>query len=463
LFDPEARLHTDISTEAAYQLQFPLDNKPIGRYLLSWSGYRVQIRAGHVYREEKMRLVETTRRRVLAGIAASTLVAGLAGSAAAQDAKPLRIGIIDDLSGPNSGNSGPGTVEAAEMAIEDFGAKVLGRPIELLVATDENKPDIAVALARKFYDEDGVQMITGLAASNSALAVQNVAREANKISITSAAASAELTGKGCTPNSIHWMFDTYASALSLVDGIIQQGGKKWFFITVDVNFGRDMQATGTEFIEKQGGEVVGSVTHPLGNLDFSSAVLSAQNSGADVIALAQAGADLENTIKATREFGVLDGGQKLALFFLQTAQVESIGQEATQGLITPTPFFPRLNEETLAWTERFVKRVPGGRVPTANQANAYAAVTHYLKAVEAAGTDESEAVLAKMREMPINDMMTKDGIVREDGRVLRDLHIVEVKAPSESSGDYDYFKVLTTVPKDRAYRSINDGGCEYVQ
>jgi branched-chain amino acid transport system substrate-binding protein len=406
---------------------------------------------------------ETTRRTLLLGTAASIALIGLGGSLRAQDAgKPLKIGIIDDLSGPNSGNSGPGTVEAAKMAIEDFGGKVLGRPIELLVATDENKPDIAVAIAQKWFDQDGVQMITGLAASNSALAVQNITKQANKISIVSAAASAELTGKGCTPNSLHWMFDTYASALALVDGIIQQGGKKWFFITVDVNFGRDMQAQATSIIQQKGGQVVGSVAHPLGNLDFSSAILSAQSSGADVIALAQAGADLENTIKAAREFGVTQNGQKLAVFFLQTAQVESIGQQATQGLITPTPFFPRLNDETLAWTKRFVKRVPGGRVPTANQANAYGAVTHYLKAVAAAGTDETQAVLKKMREMPINDMMTKNGQVREDGRVLRDLNIVEVKKPEASSGDYDYFEVLTTIPKERAYRGLKEGGCPYV-
>lgn len=406
----------------------------------------------------------TFTRRGIAGLAFAAVAAmGLTATAVAQDSQPLKIGIIDDLSGPNSGNSGPGTVEAAKMAIEDFGGEVIGRKIELLVSTDENKPDIAVAIAKKYFEEDGVSLITGLASSNSALAVQNVTMEANKISITSAAASAALTGEGCTPNSIHWMFDTYAAAKSLVDGMIQQGGKKWFFITVDVNFGRDMQAQATKFIEDQGGEVVGSVAHPLGNLDFSSAVLSAQSSGADVIALAQAGADLENTIKATREFGVLQGGQKLALFFLQTAQVESIGQEATQGLITPTPFYPQLNDETLAWTKRFVERVPGGRVPTANQANAYAAVLHYLKAVEAAGTDDTDAVLAKLREMPINDMMTENGKVREDGRVLRDLHIVEVKSPGEASGDYDYFKTLTTISKDDAYRGLKDGGCEYVQ
>ena len=400
-----------------------------------------------------------TRRGVLAGVAASVLA--LSGPAFAQDAGPLKIGMIDDLSGPNSGTSGPGAVEAAKMAIEDFGGEVLGRKIELLVATDENKPDIAVALARKFFDEDGVRMIAGLAASNSALAVQQVAHQAGRISITTGGASAELTGKGCTPHSIHWMFDTYAAANSLIDGVIEQGGKKWFFITVDVNFGRDMQAEGAKFIAEKGGELVGSVAHPLGNLDFSSAVLAAQGSGAEVIALAQAGDDLANTIKTAHEFGVLQGGQKLAVFFLQTAQVESIGQEATQGLVTPTPFFPQLNEETLAWTKRFVQRVPGGRAPTANQANAYGAVTHYLKAVEAAGTDETEAVLAKMREMPINDMMTKDGVVREDGRVLRDLNIVEVKAPSESSGDFDYYKVLTTVSKDGIYRSIKDGQCPF--
>jgi branched-chain amino acid transport system substrate-binding protein len=407
-----------------------------------------------------MKALQKTRRGLCLGAALLALGAGVA---SAQSVKPLKIGIIDDLTGPNSGNSGPGTVEAAKMAIEDFGGKVLGRPVELLVATDENKPDLAVAIARKWFEQDGVSLITGLASSNSALAVQNIAREFNKINIVSAAASADITGPGCSPNGLHWMFDTYASSAALVDGLIQQGGKSWYFITVDVNFGRNMQAEASDFIKKLGGTVAGSVAHPLGTLDFSSPVLSAQASKAQVIALAQAGADLENTIKATREFGVLRGGQKLALFFLQTAQVESIGQAATQGLITPTPFFPRMNEQTLAWTERFVKRVPGNRVPTANQANAYAAVTHYLKAVAAAGTDDSKAVLAKMQQTPINDMMTKGGKVREDGRVLRDLYIVQVKSPQESQGKYDYFKVLTTVPSDRAYRGMYDGGCPFMK
>jgi branched-chain amino acid transport system substrate-binding protein len=403
----------------------------------------------------------TQRALVLWAMAASMAVA--APMALAQDTKPFKIGMIDDLSGPNSATSGPGAVEAAKLAIKDYGGKVLGRPIELLVATDENKPDIAVAIARKWYTEDGVKMIAGLAASNSALAVQNIAKETNNISITTGGASAELTGKGCTPNSIHWMFDTVSSAMALVDGVISQGGKKWFFITVDVNFGRDMQAEGTRVINSKGGKVVGSVAHPLGNLDFSSAVLAAKASGADVIALAQAGNDLENTIKATHEFGVLKGGQKLALFFLQTAQVEGIGLEATQGLITPTPFFPRLNEETLAWTRRFAERVAGRRAPTANQANAYGALMHYLKAVDAAGTDATATVLAKMREMPVNDMMTKNGKIREDGRFLRDLHIVQVKSPQTSTGEFDYYKVLTTVPKESAYRGLKDGGCAFVQ
>ena len=261
-----------------------------------------------------------TRRALCLGAALFAL--GI-GAAFAQGDKPLKIGIIDDLTGPNSGNSGPGTVEAAKMAIEVFGGKVLGRPIELLVATDENKPDIAVAIARKWFEQDGVSLITGLASSNSALAVQNIAREFNQINIVSAAASADITGPGCSPNGLHWMFDTYASSAALVDGLIQQGGKSWYFITVDVNFGRNMQAEASDFIKKHGGTVAGSVAHPLGTLDFSSPVLSAQASKAQVIALAQAGADLENTIKATREFGVLRGGQKLALFFLQTAQVES--------------------------------------------------------------------------------------------------------------------------------------------
>lgn len=402
-------------------------------------------------------------RRFLLTALAVGLLAGAAPAAFAQAPKPLKIGVIDDLSGPNSVASGPGTIEAAKMAIEDFGGKVLGRPVELLVATDENKPDLAVAIAKKWFENDGVAMITGLPISNSALAVQNLATPADRVVIVAVAGATDLTGAQCSTHAIHWQTDTYAASAALVDGIMQKGGKKWFFITVDYIFGRDIQAQATKQIVAKGGQVVGQVLHPAGNLDFSSAIIAAQQSGADVIGVASGGQDMENTIKAAREFGLMQGGKQLGLFFLQTSQVEGVGQDGTQGSITATWFMPRLNAETSAWTDRFVKRVPGGRVPTALNFGAYSATLNYLKAVEAAGTDDAKTVIAKLKSMPIDDIVSKGATIRQDGRLLRDLTLVQVKAPKDAKSKYDYFDVLTTIPKDRAYRPMAEGGCSFVK
>lgn len=397
-------------------------------------------------------------RRALAACALAVAVS-LPFAAHAQD--PFRIGVIDDLSGPNSVASGPGTVEGARMAIEDFGGTVLGQPIELLVATDENKPDLAVAIAKKWFEEDDVKMITGLPISNSALAVQGQAAPHDRIVIVAAAGSSAMTGEQCSTHAAHWQTDTYAAGAALVDGIIQRGGKKWFFITVDYNFGKDIQADATKFIEAAGGEVVGSVLHPGGNLDFSSHILAAQQSGADVVAVANGGQDMENTIKTAREFGLLGSNQQLGLFFLQTSQVEGVGQATTKDLVTSTWFWPTMNDETAAWTDRFVARVPGGRVPTALNYGTYSAVMHYLKAVAAAGTDDAATVMAKMRELPIEDA-TGEAHLREDGRVIRDMHLVAVKGADQSASKYDYFTTLTDIPGERAYRPLDEGGCPIV-
>ena len=399
-------------------------------------------------------------RRVALGFAAALAFAA-ALPAAAQET--FKIGLIDDLSGPNSVASGPGTIEAAKMAVEDYGGKVLGKDIEVLVATDENKPDIAVAIAKKWFEEDGVKMITGLPISNSGLAVQNLAAPADRIVLVAAAGASVLTGAQCSTHAVHWQTDTYAAGSALVDGIVSAGGKKWFFITVDYNFGKDIQADATRFIEARGGEVVGSVLHPGGNLDFSSHMIAAQQSGADVVAVANGGQDMENSIKGAYEFGLLGSGQQqLALFFLQTSQIEGVGQDLTAGLTTATWFYPTMNEETAAWTERFVKRVPNGRVPTALNFGAYSATMHYLKAVDAAGTDDAKTVMAKMREMPVNDIASKGGVIREDGRLVRDMVLVKVKQPSESKSKYDWFEVIAQIPGERAFRPISEGGCPHV-
>jgi branched-chain amino acid transport system substrate-binding protein len=404
------------------------------------------------------------RRALLTAVAAGVLTAGSIFAASAQAPKPLRIGVIDDLSGPNSVASGPGTIEATKMAVEDFGGKVLGRPVEVLVATDENKPDLAVAIAKKWFENDGVAMITGLPISNSALAVQNLAAPADRIVIVAVAGATDLTGAQCSTHAVHWQTDTYAASAALVDGIMQKGGgKKWFFITVDYIFGKDIQAQATKQIVAKGGQVLGQVLHPGGNLDFSSAIIAAQQSGADVIGVASGGQDMENTIKAAREFGLTQGGKQLALFFLQTSQVQGVGQDGTQGSMTATWFQPALNAETMAWTDRFVKRVPGGRVPTALNFGAYSSTTHYLKAVEAAGTDDAKTVMAKMKSMPVDDMVFKGGSIRQDGRVLRDMTLVQVKAPKDSKSKFDYFEALATIPKERAFRPMAEGGCSFVK
>ncbi|MEJ0015771.1 MAG: ABC transporter substrate-binding protein [Acetobacteraceae bacterium] len=395
-------------------------------------------------------------------LAAATLALGWSAARAA-DEEPLRIGVLEDLSGPNSENSGVGTVEAVKMAVEDFGGKVLGRPIQVLVATDQNKPDVAVSIARQWFGPQHVAMITGLPNSASSLAVNQIARETDKIDIVAAAASSDITGKGCSPNSIHWFMDTYASGSNLVSALISLGWDTWFFVTVDYNFGLALQADATRFIEARGGKVLGSAKHPLGETDFSSVLLRAQASGAKVIALANASADLDNAIKGAKEFHLVENGQHLAVFFLNTPNVAVVGQAEMAGSIGVTPIFPALNPETLAWSHRLVERVPAVHVPTAQQLGAYGAVLHYLKAVAAAGTSETGPVLAKMREMPVNDPMTRNGRVREDGRLLRDLYVFQVKPPSESTDPFDYFKVLKTIPAEQAFRPLKDGNCPYVR
>lgn len=382
----------------------------------------------------------------------------------AQAQQPFKIGVIEDLTGPYSGIAGPGTVAAIKMAVAEFGGKVLGRDIEVLVATDQNKPDIGSGIARRWFEQEGVMMIAGLQSSNTALAVQNIAREFNRINIVTSAATAELTGRGCSPTGFHWHIDTNASANSLVDALVKEGGNRWYFITVDYNYGHVLQADATTVIQQAGGRVLGSSKHPLGALDYSSVILSAQSSGANVIGIANAGADLDNVIKAANEFRLLQGGkQRLAAFFLQTVNIQSVGQDLAKGLYTPTAFFPNLNEETKAWSIRFSKEVGHDRPPTANQAAGYAGVLHYLKSVSAAGTDDAKVVAAKMRELPVNDMMTKDAIVRKDGRLVRDVYVVQVKEKAAAKDKFDLFDLVATVPSNRAFRSLAEAGCPYAQ
>ena len=403
-------------------------------------------------------------RRALLGAFVSGMLFAAApfGPALAQD-KPVKIGFVDDMSGPYSGLSGPGAYEAAKMAVEDFGGKVLGRTIELVTVDDQNKTDLAVASARRLFSEEGVGMITGLSSSASALAVQGIAQEMNKISIVASGASSTLTGKSCSPNGFHWTFDTYSVTNSLVDSLMRQGGDSWFFISVDYVLGQVLEADSTAAIEKRGGKVIGSVKHPLGNPDFSSQILTAQGSGAKVIALANAAADTENSLKAINEFNVLASGVRLAVVFLHSAIIESIGQDITKGLVTTTPFFPEMNADASAFAKRFVERRGKPGAPTINQAMAYSAVHHYLRAVEATGTDDTVAVLAKMKELPVKDFMTDNAKLRDDGRLLRNMYVVEVKDPAQAKNPFDYFNLIDTIPGEKAFRTPQESGCTIAQ
>jgi branched-chain amino acid transport system substrate-binding protein len=384
------------------------------------------------------------------------------GSARAQVSDGVvKIGVLEDMNGPYADNSGEGSVISARMAVADFGGKVLGKPIEIITADMQNKADIGSGIARKWYDEEKVDMITAMSNSAIALAVQQISFEKNRISLTTGAATAELTGKSCTPNSAHWVYDTYALGKGTARGMLQQGGDSWFFITVDYTFGYSLEKDATAFVTAGGGKVLGSVHHPLDTTDFASYLLQAQTSKAKVITVASGGANLVNTIKQAGEFGINQGGQKMAALIINNTDVHSIGLKLAQGLIFTYGFYQDLNDETRAFTVRFAEKMK--HPPTMIQAGTYSAVNHYLKAVQAAGTDEAKAVMAKMKATPINDFMTKNGRLREDGRVIRDMYLVQVKTPQESKGEWDLLKLVVTIPGDEAFRPLAEGGCPYVK
>jgi branched-chain amino acid transport system substrate-binding protein len=351
----------------------------------------------------------------------------------AQDAKPLKIGLLGGLSGVYA-DVALGQVEAMQLAVEDAGGKVLGRPIEIVSADHQNKPDVAASIARRWYDE-GVKMISGLDTSSVGLAVRKVAQEKGQIDLNVGSATADLTGPACSPTGAHWVYDTYALAHVTGDALVKNGGETWFFVTADYAFGKSMEDEATKVIKAAGGKVLGDVRHPLSTQDFSSFMLQAQASKAKIIGLANAGMDTVNAIKQAGEFGLVQGGQRVATLLIFESDVQSLGLQTAQGLVLTTAFYWDQNDETRAWTKRF--RAKRDKVPNLTTAGVYSATEHYLKAVAAAGTDEPKAVMAKMHELPINDFMTKNGKLREDGRVLRDMYLAQVKSPAESKGKDD--------------------------
>jgi branched-chain amino acid transport system substrate-binding protein len=397
-----------------------------------------------------------TRRSAL--IAAGTLAAF--GGARAQGTAPLKIAVMNDMSAIMADYSGLGTVASVTMAVEDFGGVVNGRPIEVLRGDHQNKADLGAALARRWYD-DGVTAIFDIGTTSVALGVQNLAREKDRVVIFTSSASADLTGSACSPNGIHWVFNNYSQALGAVKVLSERGAKSWYFLTIDYAYGRNVQRDTTAMIEARGGRVIGSMLHGFETTDYSSSLLAAQGSKADAIALATTTAHAANLIKQADEFGLRGRGQQLAPLSLTLLDVKAIGLAAGQGMIETAPYYWDQNDATRAFGERYRART--GKMPNMAQAGAYGAAIHYLNAVRDAGTDAAQAVLAKMRATPVNDFMTKDGKVREDGRVVRDMVILEVKSPAESHGDWDLQKVIGTIPGAEAFQPMNPAACRLVK
>ncbi|KJC43485.1 ABC transporter permease [Bradyrhizobium sp. LTSP849] len=388
---------------------------------------------------------------LLAAVATSALL--LAAPAGAQGVK---IGILNDQSGVYADYGGKYSVEAAKMAIEDFGGEVLGQKVEMITADHQNKPDLATSIARRWYDADNVDMITELTTSSVALAVQDLSKEKKKIDIVVGAATSSITGAACSPYGFHWAFDTHALAVGTGGALTKAGGDSWFFLTADYAFGYALEKDTSEIVTTNGGKVLGSVRVPLNSSDFSSFLLQAQSSKAKIVGLANAGQDTTNSIKQAAEFGIVQGGQKLAGLLMTLAEVNGLGLQAAQGLVLTEGFYWDHDDTTRAFSERFFKRT--GRMPSMIHAGTYSATLSYLKAVKAAGTKDSDAVAKKLKELPVDDAFAK-GKVLENGRMVHDMYLFEVKKPSESKKPWDYYKQLAMVPGDQAFATAKDSGC----
>jgi branched-chain amino acid transport system substrate-binding protein len=399
----------------------------------------------------------------LRGRAAAALFATVAatGAFAQSPSDPVRIGVLTDMSGTFSDISGPGAVLAIRMAVEDAGGTVLGRPIEILQGDHQNKADIGAATARRWFDQDNVVSVHDLMNSAVALAVMDIAVSHKRVAIVNGASTSVITNEKCTPNSVHYTWDTYALAKSTAGSVVRAGGDSWYFLTVDFAYGQGLARDTARFVTEAGGKVLGEARHPLNASDFSSFVLQAQTSGAKIIGLANGGADTINAIKGAHEFGLIKAGQRLVGLGYNLNDTAALGLPLAQGLLLTEAFYWDLNDETRAWSRRFFDRF--GKMPTSTQAGNYSSTRHYLKAVEAAGTTEADAVMAKMREMPINDFFARDGRIRIDGRMVHDMYLMEVKKPEESKGPYDFYRLLATLPGDQAFRPLSESACPLVK
>jgi branched-chain amino acid transport system substrate-binding protein len=401
-----------------------------------------------------------THRALAATTFAVSLILG-AHASAQQPTTPLKIGIMADFASVYSDIGGQGNVEATKMAIEEFGGAMFGKPIEVVTADPLNKADVAATIARRWYDAENVDMIIDLPTSATALAAMEMSKQFEKIMIVTDAASSDITGKSCSPYTAHWTYDTYANAHTVGSAIVKQGGDSWFFITADYLFGHSIERDTGDVVRAAGGKIVGSARHPLNTADFSSFLLQAQSSKAKIVGLANGGGDTINTIKQASEFGIVAGGQKLAGIVMFISDIHSLGLKMAQGLIITEAYYWDLNDRTRAFGKKFFERMK--RMPTMNQAATYSATLHYLKAVQAAGTKDTKPVLAKMRETPVRDAFTDNGVLREDGRMVHSMFLLEVKKPEESKAPWDYYKVLAEVPGDQAFRPLKDGGCPLIK
>jgi branched-chain amino acid transport system substrate-binding protein len=391
----------------------------------------------------------------------SALVA-IAMTGAAQAQTSVKLGVLNDRSGVYSDLTGEGSVIAARMAAEDFKASEKGVKVEIVAADHQNKPDIGASIARQWYDQEGVDVILDVPTSSVALAVNGIAREKNKILINSGGGTSDLTGSQCSPNTVHWTYDTWALANGTGGAMVKRGGDTWFFVTADYAFGHALERDTAALVTKAGGKIVGTVRHPFPGQDFASFLLQAQSSGAKVIGLANAGGDFTNTMKQAAEFGIVQGGQSLAGLLVFITDVHSLGLQVAQGLVMTEAFYWDQNDQTRAWSKRFAER-NGGKMPTMVHAGVYAGALHYLKAVEALKGKETAKVMAKMKEMPTDDPLFGKGTIRQDGRKIHDMYLFEVKKPNESKGPWDLYKHLATIPADQAFRPLNEGGCPLVK
>jgi branched-chain amino acid transport system substrate-binding protein len=398
----------------------------------------------------------------LAAIFGFAAVLALTAPASAQmSGDVVKIGVLNDMSGLYADIAGPGSVEAARMAIADFGGSVNGKKIELISADHQNKPDVGSAIANQWFGNDGVDAIVDVPTSSVALAVQEVARNKRKVFLISGAAASDLTGKACSPTSVHWTYDTVALANGTGSAVVKAGGDTWFFITADYAFGHALERDTAKVVEETGGKVLGKIRAPLNTADFSSFLLQAQSSKAKIIGLANAGGDTINSIKQTAEFGIVEGGQKLAGLLVFISDIHSLGLQTANGLQLTEAFYWDQNDATRAWSKRFFDKMK--REPTMVQAGVYGAITHYLAAIKATGSDDGPTVVKQMKATPVNDFMTKNGKIREDGTLVRDMYLFEVKKPSESKGAWDYYKQIAVIPGEEAFKLPGPNQCPLVK